>query len=140
MRIKSSDLAGKIPGAMVLGSDGTPITLKGRGRAPHVPGTMNKTEKAYADELRTLQAAGAVLWWAFEPVKLQLADRTYYTPDFLVMLADHSLECHEVKGFWEDDARVKIKVAARLFPFRFVAFTPRPQRDGGGFTREEFGE
>jgi hypothetical protein len=28
---------------------------------------------------------------------------------------------HEVKGFWQDDARVKIKVAARSIPFRFKA-------------------
>ena len=139
MRIRSSDLARKIPDATVPGIDGTPVKIRARGRAPHVPGQMNKTERAYADELRVREIAGEVAWWAFEPVKMQLADRTYYTPDFLVMLADGSLECHEVKGFWEDDARVKIKVAARLFPFRFVAMSPRAKRDGGGFTREEFG-
>ena len=31
------------------------------------------------------------------------------------------MECHEVKGFWQDDARVKIKVAADLYPIRFLA-------------------
>jgi hypothetical protein len=30
------------------------------------------------------------------------------------MLADGQLQAHEVKGHWEDDARVKIKVAASL--------------------------
>ena len=53
-----------------------------------------------------------------------------YTPDFLVLAGDGVLECHEVKGgkyvegrlvAWQmDDARVKCRVAARLFPFRFV--------------------
>jgi len=33
------------------------------------------------------------------------------------------MEMHEVKGFWQDDARVKVKVAASLYPFRFVALT-----------------
>ena len=33
------------------------------------------------------------------------------------------LELHECKGFWRDDARVKIKVAASLYPFKFIAVT-----------------
>jgi hypothetical protein len=37
-------------------------------------------------------------------------------------------------GHWEDDARVKIKVAARLFPFRFFAFQWRK----GEWHREAF--
>jgi hypothetical protein len=54
------------------------------------------------------------------------------------MRADGSLECHEVKGFWADDARVKIKVAAEMYPFRFIAIMKLPKRDGGGFSIEEF--
>jgi hypothetical protein len=49
------------------------------------------------------------------------------------------LECWEVKGHWEDDARVKIKVAAELFPFVFRAFKPKAKRDGGGWSMEVFG-
>ena len=85
------------------------------------PGTMNKTEAAYAQRLELLRRAGEILWWEFEAVKLKLAPDTFYSPDFAVMSADHVLEMHEVKGFWRDDARVKIKVAAELFPFRFLA-------------------
>jgi hypothetical protein len=33
---------------------------------------------------------------------------------------------------------VKIKVAAALFPFRFLAVTAKPKRDGGGWREEEF--
>lgn len=102
------------------------------------PGTMNKTEAAYASHLDLLRAAGEVIWHRFEGLKLRLADNTFYTPDFAVMAADGVMECHEVKGFWQDDARAKIKVAADLFPFRFLAFKPRPKRDGGGWEREDF--
>lgn len=54
------------------------------------------------------------------------------------MAADGVLELHEVKGFWSDDARVKIKVAADRFPFRFRAFKARAKRHGGGWAVEEF--
>jgi hypothetical protein len=45
---------------------------------------------------------------------------------------------HEVKGFWTDDARVKIKVAADLYPFRFIAAQALPKKQGGGWKIEEF--
>lgn len=83
---------------------------------------MNKTEAAYTQHLHALQLTDKVKAWRFEGVTLRLADRTRYTPDFFVELADGTLELHEVKGFWRDDARVKFKVAAELFPmFGFVS-------------------
>lgn len=97
------------------------MTMLALGRLP--AGTLNKTEQAYADTLRLRHLGGEIAWYKFEGVKLKLADNTTYTPDFAVMLASGELEMHEVKGFWRDDARVKIKVAAALFPFRFVAVT-----------------
>lgn len=99
---------------------------------------MNSTEQAYAAYLEGLRMAGHIAAYWFEAVKLRLAKSTFYTPDFLVILPDGSLEVHEVKGFWEDDARVKIKVAADLYPFRFVAMKKLPKRDGGGWQSEEF--
>ena len=72
-------------------------------------GEMNKTEGRYAEHLLKLKYAGEILWMKFEGVKLRLADNTFYTPDFAVMLANGQLEMHEVKGFWTDDARVKIR-------------------------------
>lgn len=101
-------------------------------------GQMNRTEQAYAEFLSKLQAAGGILWHKFEGVKLRLADNTFYTPDFVLMQPDGRIECHEVKGFWQDDARVKIKVAADMYPFKFVAVRPRPKKDGGGWQVEEF--
>ena len=106
------------------------------GRLP--VGQMNKTEAAYDAHLRLLLVAGEILWHRFEGLKLRLADNTFYTPDFAVMAADGVLEMHEVKGFWEDDARVKIKVAADQYPFRFRAIKAEAKKRGGGWVMEEF--
>lgn len=101
-------------------------------------GALNKTESAYAARLQSLKDAGQIAWFKFEGLKLRLADNTFYTPDFAVMLADGTIECHEVKGFWQEDARVKIKVAADLYPFRFIAIRAQTKREGGGWHVEDF--
>ncbi len=101
-------------------------------------GAMNKTEAAYDAHLAQLQHAGQILWRKFEGLKLRLADSTFYTPDFAVMAADGVIECHEVKGFWQDDARAKIKVAADLYPFRFLAVKAKTKKEGGGWEVEAF--
>lgn len=74
------------------------------------------------------------MWYKFEGWKFKLADNTFYTPDFAVMLASSELQCHEVKGFWTDDARVKIKVAADIYPIKFIAV----KKSKGGWAIEEF--
>lgn len=101
-------------------------------------GERNKTEAAYETELRNRQLLGEVLWFRFEGVKLRLADNTFYTPDFAVMLASGQLEMHEVKGHWMDDARAKIKIAAEMYPFRFIAASKRAKKDGAGWALEVF--
>ncbi len=101
-------------------------------------GALNKTEAAYAADLNLRKHAGDVLWYRFEGLKLRLADNTFYTPDFTVMRDTGQIECHEVKGFWTDDARVKIKVAADLYPFRFIAIKALPKKAGGGWAVEDF--
>lgn len=97
----------------------------------HVQGRMNKLEADFEMLLRTKgQPHG------FERIKLRLADKTWYTPDFDVLGDDDVLELHEVKGYWEDDARVKIKTAAEQFPqFRFRAW----RFVKGTWRRENFG-
>jgi hypothetical protein len=97
-------------------------------------GEMNKTEAAYAGYLEAQKIAGKLVWYEFEPITLRLANRTSYTPDFLVLRDDGVLECHEVKGFWRDDAKVKTKIAAEKFPFRFVVI----RKVKGGWDFEEF--
>lgn len=101
-------------------------------------GEKNKTEAAYGEHLELRKQAGDVLWFRFEGVKLRLADNTFYTPDYFVMRSDGHMEVHEVKGFWRDDARVKIKIAAEMYPFRFIAVKAKPKREGGGWEMEEF--
>lgn len=105
-----------------------------RPRPRHVPGEMNATEKAYAQHLDKLKAVGEVIDWSFESMKLKLGKACFYTPDFVVITPD-GIEVHEVKGHWEDDARVKIKVAAAKFWwFKFIAI----QKDRAGWKVEEF--
>jgi len=99
---------------------------------------MNKLETAYQQHLEMRRLAGEIIWYEFEKIKFKLAPNTFYTPDFIVMLPDGLIEIHEVKGFWEDDARVKIKVAADQFPFVFRAIRRASKKDGGGWIIEDF--
>lgn len=101
-------------------------------------GAMNKTESAYSQYLETLRHVGEIVWFKFEGVKLRLADNTFYTPDFMVMGANGLIEMHEVKGFWMDDARAKIKIAADMYPFRFLAIKAKAKKNGGGWDQENF--
>lgn len=101
-------------------------------------GQMNKTESAYCQHLEQRKRAGEIAWYRFEGIKLRLADNTFYTPDFAVMLATGEMELHEVKGFWTDDARVKTKVAADQYPFRIIGVMVKPKKAGGGWNIEEF--
>ncbi|ENF6041720.1 DUF1064 domain-containing protein [Citrobacter amalonaticus] len=101
-------------------------------------GQMNKTESAYCQHLELRKHSGEVAWYRFEGIKLRLADNTFYTPDFAVMLTTGEMELHEVKGFWTDDARVKTKVAADQYPFRIIGVTVKAKKTGGGWNIEEF--
>lgn len=90
-------------------------------RARHEVGKMNKLEAEYLrDVLEPRRIAGEISAIEFEAVKLRLADKTFYSPDFAV--AADCIEIHEVKGHWEDDARVKWKATAERFHwFKFFA-------------------
>ena len=87
----------------------------------------SKLEAAYAQRLLFRKAAGEIVSFRLHPLKFRLAKRTWFTPDFLVVTQD--LEIHEVKGWMRDDAAVKLKTCAEMFPwFRwFLA-----KRDKGG--------
>jgi hypothetical protein len=86
-------------------------------RPQHVSGEMNRLEAKYATQLDMRKRVGEISAYEFEAVKLRLAKGTFLTIDFLVVLTSGAVELHEVKGHWEDDARVKIKVAAKMFPW-----------------------
>lgn len=103
---------------------------------------MNRTEEKYSRLLQERLLVGEIRWWGFESWKFRLADKTYYTPDFIVVTNDLCIEAHEVKTVWDtgkpgwqEDARIKIKVAAEMHPVKFVAATAN--RDGS-WEFEEF--
>jgi hypothetical protein len=101
-------------------------------------GAMNKTEAAYQNHLEAMKHAGDIVWYRFEGMKFRLADNAFYTPDFAVMRSNGELECHEVKGFWRDDARAKIKIASDMYPIRFLAVKAQAKKHGGGWEVENF--
>lgn len=82
-------------------------------------GGMNGTELAYSQYLEQQRRVKRIQWWAYESVKLRLADGTWFTCDFMVIAADGTVEMHEVKGFMREAARVRLNVAADRFPFVF---------------------
>lgn len=87
------------------------------------PGEMNGIETQYAQRLEDMKRAGGIVDYRYESLKLKLAPNTFITLDFLVTYETH-MAFHEVKGFWEEDARAKIKIAAAMFPeFQFVGVT-----------------
>lgn len=105
------------------------------------PGEMNRTEAAYAKHLEVEHGAGRIAWWAFEGIKLRLADRSFLTMDFAVLSVDGGiLELHDTKGsehMISEDAKVKMAVAAEHYPFIFKVAIPRKVRDGGGWEIRE---
>lgn len=86
---------------------------------------MNGLERRFeAEHIKYLRTVGVVKWYAYESIKLRLADRTWFTPDFMCVTYENNIVFYEVKGFWRDDARVKIKVAAEQYPqFAFRSAT-----------------
>ena len=99
-----------------------------------VPGQMNKLETRYFNMLTGRKALGQILDFWYEPVTFKLAFDTRYTPDFMVMLNDGTIVFHETKGWWEEDAKIKIKCAAEKFPFIFIGV----KSVSGGWEYENF--
>lgn len=98
--------------------------FKARGRTQrHRPGEMNRTESAYAMVLEARLRAGEILKYEFERLTFRVGIDCRYTPDFYVVLADGSVEFHEVKTrrrdnkiLMADDALAKFRTAAQQFP------------------------
>jgi len=108
------------------------------GRLPK--GKMNKTETEYARRLEALRTMGKVIGWKFHPMRVRLADNTYYEVDFLVLHDDMTLAIHETKGgFTTDKGQMKIKLCAEVMPwFQMIKATKLPVKKGGGWILEEF--
>jgi hypothetical protein len=109
-----------------------------RARKPNPGGqAVSKLEREYGNFLEHQKRLGSIVGYKHQPLKLRLADKTYYNPDYSVHRNDDVIELVEVKGLWEDMSRVKVKVCAEQFPeFLFVAVT-RPKKNEE-WKREEF--
>lgn len=90
-----------------------------RVRGKHRPGEMNKIETDYSRVLEKRRLDGEIKLFHYESIKLILAPKLSYTPDFFVLNKNDEGEFHEVKGHWEEKAWVKFKMAAEKFPFAF---------------------
>jgi hypothetical protein len=100
---------------------------------------MNKLESKFAEWLEVERLDGKFVWWKYQPCKRRIADddTCWYTPDFEALRADGRIVYYEVKGFWRDDARVKIKVAASEYWMYLFAAASWNKKTGWQF--EKFG-
>lgn len=77
---------------------------------------MNRTEAEYAGMLDQIKAAGHIIEYGFERVKLRLATGAWYCPDFDIRHPNGDVEFVEVKGgFIREASTVRLKVAAAQF-------------------------
>jgi hypothetical protein len=127
-------IARQLDGEALAPRELVPAAPKGaaHGRRRQRRNEQNGLERDYQLRLEQLGLAGEVLWWAWEAATFRLADRTTYTPDFLVLLSTGELQAHECKGHPEDDYRVKVKVFAEQFPIAVLEV----RRVDGGFQLE----
>lgn len=92
---------------------------------------LNKTERGF---LAILRLTHPLTHLGIQSITLKLGDDCRYTPDFWTIGPNGEMTFWEVKGFFRDDAKVKIKVAARLFRWaRFVIVT----KQEGQFKEQE---
>jgi hypothetical protein len=126
---RAANVLGQLEGKKASGSNYSNNSKGSRGgRARHTPGVMNDLEKRFSEYLELhKKLKGSELFGChveFEAMRFRLGYKCFYTPDFVVYSPGIGLRVYEVKGFWEDDARVKIKtVAARYRWIKFIAVT-----------------
>lgn len=94
----------------------------------------SKLEERYAAYLELRVHAKEILGYAYEPLRLRLADGTYYKPDFLVWFPDGTIAIHEVKGFWREAAKVRFRVAKDRHPWFTFVVVERKGREGWTLT------
>lgn len=91
---------------------------------------LNKLERAWLQELRRRTVPYPTRHVLIQAITLKLAFDTRYTPDFAIADVCGGVTFYETKGpqFW-DDAKVKLKVSARMFPC-FIFFLVTRSKDG----------
>lgn len=91
---------------------------------------LNKLERAWLHHLRALGYQPMI-----QALTFKLGDDCRYCPDFSALGPNGELRCWETKGgFFRDDAKVKLKVAARMY--RWCVFV-LVQKVNGQFVETE---
>jgi hypothetical protein len=109
-----------------------PARKLGKPRIRQNSAGLNKTEQAFSDWLRSNLTMTMVA--LPQAITLKLANGVRYTPDFFTIEAYngcHRLKAYETKGYMRDDASVKLKVAATLYPW--IRFHLVTKRSGGAW-------
>ena len=107
----------------------------------HRRGEMNKTESLYAELLEARRQAGEIDFCLFEGITFHLANRCSYTPDILygcggkVFAVEVKACMKDGRILAKDDSMVKLKVAAKMFPWITWVLAAR-ERDGNWRERE----
>jgi hypothetical protein len=95
----------------------------------------NRTEAAFDAYLRADDEQDHI---KREGITLRIGNGVRYTPDFTSQNLEGMTCFWEVKGFMREDAAIKVKVAASLFPFFiFYLVTKRTKKQGGGWSIEQ---
>lgn len=135
------------PGSVAVGAE-RKAKLRARGRVRKAKGEMNATETAFSRYLEQERMDGRVLWWRFEAWTFRLADRTTWTPDFVVLYWTREIWAIDVKGakktkagkyvpFVEPQTAVKVKICAEQFPVVVCYSYQLPKKAGGQWIIEE---
>lgn len=127
-----------------------PGVARGSGRSPHTATgrkVKSKNEATFEQYLGTLHAAGVVRAFKYEPLsmRVQLAKKTTYRPDFLVLVwtandvLPSGLVLVEVKprqsktgkAYWQGESRAKAKIAAEALRGLIPLVAVWPNGSGG---------
>lgn len=79
----------------------------------------SRWEANYARYLNHQVELGTVVRWEYEPTVFQFPIKRgnkSYTPDFKVWFGEETYEWHEVKGWMDNDSRIKLERFARHHP------------------------
>lgn len=96
---------------------------RARAKKPIPEPYRSQGEVEYAKRLDAERAAGRISEWRYEPMRLLLArpkggkGQWTYTPDFLVVNNDGTMDFHEVKGKVERSDEQRLKAAAETYPW-----------------------
>jgi hypothetical protein len=107
---------------------GTHIDVPKKKSTKRADGYKSQLEADYAARLKTLELAGIVKRWRYEPVNIRLVDKkkaqSHYNPDWLVEYNDGRWFFDETKGYMRSTGRLKLYLAATDFPmFKFRKVT-----------------